>query len=593
MRNEKDKGRKMSDKAIIIRLMKYASKFKKEFIIAFIMMVVMVGLDLVGPLLMGESIKTLSEKNIVFTRIIVIVVLYAAILVVSALIQYIQGMILQKAGQNIILEVRQEVFEHIEKLSIAQINKTPVGKLVTRVTNDTGTLNELFTDVLINLVKNFMTVIGVIIFMFICDAKLALYVLAMSPLVIGLTIVFRIFARRAYREVRHNISSINASLSENLSGMKITQVYNAEEKQYNEFKRKNNRLKRSSLRQIIIFALFRPAIYVLYLLTVILVLWFGAKDAIMYTNVAAIASLVIFYQYINKFFEPIQQLAEQFNVLQSSFASSERIFEILDTPSEIVDAEDAIDMPNIRGDIEFKHVWFCYEKDDWILKDVSFKIKAKEVVAFVGATGSGKTTILSLLVRNYDIQSGEILVDGVDVRKIKLDSLRSGVGQMLQDVFLFSGTVLSNIKMDEESITDEDVVKACEYVGANHFIERLKDGYKEEVRERGNNFSSGERQLLSFARTVVHKPSIMILDEATANIDTETEVLIQASLEKMMNIGTMLMVAHRLSTIQHADKIIVLGKGEIIEEGTHQELLQAKGAYYSLYKLQYEKGDNQ
>ena len=326
-----------------------------------------------------------------------------------------------------------------------------------------------------------------------------------------------------------------------------------------------------------------------YLCTVVIVFWFGGKDALVSNNLEAIAALVVFEMYINNFFNPIQQLSEQLNVLQSSLASSERIFEILDTESTIQDTEGAIELEELKGEIEFKNVWFAYEDENWILKDVSFHIKPKEVVAFVGATGSGKTTILSLIVRNYDIQKGQILIDGIDVKKIKLASLRKHFGQMLQDVFLFSGDIMDNIKMHEESITDEEVYEACKYVGADHFIEKLEDKYHEKVRERGNNFSSGERQLLSFARTLVHKPSVIILDEATANIDTETEVLIQASLEKMMNIGTTLMVAHRLSTIQHSDKIIVLSKGVIIEEGSHQELLKQKGQYYTLYTLQYEK----
>ena len=515
--------------------------------------------------------------------------IYVLLLIGIIISSYFQHTLLQKAGQRIIYNIRQTVFMKIESLANEQLNEIPVGKLVTRVTNDTNALNELFTDVLINLLKSLVTLIGVIIFMFINNVKLASYMVTLMPFILVMTFAFNFWTRKAYRKVRKNLSEINASLSENLSGMKITQVFNAEEKQYKEFKERNERLRKSNLKQILLFAIFRPTIYVCYLGTVIIVFWFGGKDALIANDLQAIAALVVFEMYINSFFNPIQQLSEQLNILQSSLASSERIFEILDTESNIQDYEDAIELEELKGEIEFKNVWFAYEEDNWILKDVSFHIKPREVVAFVGATGSGKTTILSLIVRNYDIQKGQILIDGIDVKKIKLASLRKHFGQMLQDVFLFSGDIMDNIKMQEESITDEDVYNACKYVGADHFIEKLDDKYHEKVRERGNNFSSGQRQLLSFARTIVHKPSVIILDEATANIDTETEVLIQESLEKIMNIGTTLMVAHRLSTIQHSDKIIVLSKGVIIEEGTHQELLKQKGQYYKLYTLQYEK----
>ena len=320
--------------------------------------------------------------------------------------------------------------------------------------------------------------------------------------------------------------------------------------------------------------------------TVTLVLFIGGKEFLT-TGLVGYVTIYTFYLYIEQFFQPIQQLADQFNTLQSAMAASERIFDIIDTDPLIKDKEDAIELEDIKGRIEFKNVWFAYVGEEWILKDVSFTIEEKQTVAFVGATGSGKTTILSLIVRNYDIQKGQILIDGIDIKKYKISSLRKNVGQMLQDVFLFSGTIESNIKMKDENITLEDIKEASRYVNADKFIEELPDQYNEIVRERGNNFSSGQRQLLSFARTIVHKPNIMILDEATANIDSETEILIQDSLEKMMNIGTMLIVAHRLSTVQHADKIIVLKKGEIIEEGNHQELLKLKGQYYKLYQLQY------
>lgn len=589
MNNKLDNERTMTNKDLFKKLFRYLKPELGKFLLAILMLMISVAGNLAIPLLNGETIKIMGEDVVNYSSIVKIALLFVGLLIVMIVSEYTQALLLQHAGQSIIYQVRMDVFRHLEFTSIEQINQIPIGKLVTRVTNDTNALNELFTDVLVNLLKSLVTLIGVVIFMFITNAKLATYMVALMPIILVMTFLFNFWTRKAYRQVRKNLSEINASLSENLSGMKITQVFNAEQKQYREFKERNDRLRKSNLKQILLFAIFRPTIYVCYLGTVIIVFWFGGKDALIAQDLNAIAALVTFEMYINSFFNPIQQLSEQLNILQSSLASSERIFEILDTESNIQDYEDAIELEELKGEIEFKNVWFAYEENNWILKDVSFHIKPKEVVAFVGATGSGKTTILSLIVRNYDIQKGQILIDGIDVKKIKLASLRKHFGQMLQDVFLFSGDIMDNIKMQEESITDEEVYNACKYVGADHFIEKLEDKYHEKVRERGNNFSSGQRQLLSFARTIVHKPSVIILDEATANIDTETEVLIQDSLEKIMNIGTTLMVAHRLSTIQHSDKIIVLSKGVIIEEGTHQQLLKQKGQYYKLYTLQYEK----
>ena len=589
MSNKLENERTMTNKELFKKLFRYLKPELGKFLLAILMLMISVGCGLASPLLNGETIKVMGETVVNYNEILKIALIFVGVSIIAFAAEYSQALLLQHAGQSIIYNVRMDVFRHLEYTSIEQINQIPIGKLVTRVTNDTNALNELFTDVLINLLKSLVTLIGVIIFMFINNVKLASYMVTLMPFILVMTFAFNFWTRKAYRKVRKNLSEINASLSENLSGMKITQVFNAEEKQYKEFKERNERLRKSNLKQILLFAIFRPTIYVCYLGTVIIVFWFGGKDALIANDLQAIAALVVFEMYINSFFNPIQQLSEQLNILQSSLASSERIFEILDTESNIQDYEDAIELEELKGEIEFKNVWFAYEEDNWILKDVSFHIKPREVVAFVGATGSGKTTILSLIVRNYDIQKGQILIDGIDVKKIKLSSLRKHFGQMLQDVFLFSGDIMDNIKMQEESITDEDVYNACKYVGADHFIEKLDDKYHEKVRERGNNFSSGQRQLLSFARTIVHKPSVIILDEATANIDTETEVLIQESLEKIMSIGTTLMVAHRLSTIQHSDKIIVLSKGVIIEEGTHQELLKQKGQYYKLYTLQYEK----
>lgn len=584
--------RNMKDGEITKRLLKYAKPYVWSFTVVGIVMLFSIAYDIISPLLIGfieEMIKDDFEMN----RLLMFVLLYAVILLISLLCSYIQAIVLQKTGQKIVSKIREDLFIHIEKLSHSQLNNIPVGKLVTRVTNDTNAISMMFTNIIVNLVKNSFIIVGVLIAMFCLNYKLTFMVLCFVPFIILFTIIFRKFSRRAYRKVKDKTTDINTYLSENLSGMKITQIFNREDRKMAEFSEKNSNLGKAKKQQIFVFGVFRPIVYMLYISSVLCLLYLGGKgyidNAVFLGQVITGRMIVTFYMYISKFFNPIQSLAEQFNWLQSAFASAEKIFSIFDMKPIVTDSEDAIELEEVKGDIEFKNVWFAYKDEEWILKDVSFKVNAGQTVAFVGSTGSGKTTILSLLCRNYDIQKGQILVDGIDITKIKISSLRKHFGQMLQDVFLFSGTIRSNIVLREDKYTDEEILNACKYVNANHFIDKLPNGLDEEVRERGNNFSAGQRQLLSFARTIIHKPEVMILDEATANIDTETELLIQDSLEKMMNIGTMLIVAHRLSTIQHADNIIVLSKGKIIEQGNHFELLEQKGRYYGLYMLQYHK----
>lgn len=579
--------RNMTDGQIIRRLITYLKPFIPQLLLAISLVIVLVGLDLIGPLFIAEVLDSLGEDDVQFSKVILITGFYFLTMVINAYLSYRQTMLLQTTGQKIIYNIRRDVFEHIERYSISQFNKIPIGKLVTRVTSDTNTLNSLYTDVVINLLRNTLTIIFVFVIMGIKNLELTLYVMTTVPFVFIFSYIFRKFSRKAYRNVRHHISGINAFLSEHLSGMKLIQIFNREPKKYQEFRDRNKKLRKGYVTQTVIFSIYRPLMYFLYIVALVIILWFGTLKAI--DGIITYGILFAFTQYINKFFDPIQDLAEQFDVLQSAFTSGERIFEIIDTQPEVLDKPDSIELTELKGKIEFRNVWFAYLGEDWILKDVSFTVNAKETIAFVGATGSGKTTILSLIVRNYDIQKGEIFIDDINIRDIKIDSLRLRIGQMLQDVFLFSGTIASNIRLRDESISDNQIVDASAYVSADRFINNLPNKYGELVRERGNNFSSGQRQLLSFARTVVHNPSIMILDEATANIDTETESLIQESLKKMMNIGTMLIVAHRLSTIQHVDKIIVMQKGKIIESGTHQQLLRAKGHYYNLYRLQYDK----
>lgn len=598
MKNKKEAvgfDRNIPDSEIIKRLLKYAKPYWKNFLLVLLVMLFSISYDIIAPILVGD-IQGLIKTDFELPQLYIRVVVYASILVISLISTYVQAIVLQKTGQKIISNIREDLFKHIEQLSHEQLYHIPVGKLVTRVTNDTNGVSMMFTNIIVNLVKNSFVVIGVLVAMLCLNYMLTLMVLCFVPFILLFTLIFRKFSRRAYRKVKDNTTDINTFLSENLSGIKITQIFNREDRKMQEFTERNNKLGKSKRQQIFVFGIFRPMVYMLYITSVMCLFFLGGKgvlDDVTFLGQTVTSEIIVtFYMYISKFFNPIQSLAEMFNWLQSAFASAEKIFSILDMKPIVVDEEGAIELENVRGEIEFKNVWFYYVEGEWVLKDVSFKIEPKQTVAFVGATGSGKTTILSLICRNYDIQKGQILIDGIDIKKIKISSLRKHFGQMLQDVFLFSGTIRSNILLGLEGVDDQAVMQACRYVNADKFINKLYYGLDEPVRDRGNNFSAGQRQLLSFARTIVHKPAVMILDEATANIDTETEVLIQDSLEKMMNIGTMLIVAHRLSTIQHADNIIVLSHGKIIEEGNHEALLQNRGHYYNLYRLQFKNKQN-
>lgn len=584
--------RNMKDGELIRRMIVYARPHWKSFALAVVLMLLSIGYDVASPLLVG-NIEEMIKGEFALSGLFRLVAVYGGILVVSTLCTYAQRLILQKTGQKIVSAVREDTFTHIESLSHNQLHHIPVGKLVTRVTNDTNAISMVFTNILVQLFRNIFVLLGVVGAMLCLNYVLTLMVLCFGPFIVLFTVIFRKFSRRAFRRVKDGTTDINTFLSENLSGIKIIQIFNREQQKQEEFDEKNEKLKKAKQNQIFVFGIFRPMVYMLYISSVLCLLYIGGKGYIdgasFLGQTITAGTIVTFYMYVSKFFDPIQSLAEQFNWLQSAFASAEKIFSIMDMVPEVVDAPDAIDLSTVRGEIEFKNVWFAYEKDDWVLKDVSFHVEPGQTVAFVGDTGAGKTTILGLLCRNYDIQKGIITLDGIDIRHIKLSSLRRHFGQMLQDVFLFSGTIRSNLLLHMDGVSDEKIMEACRYVNADSFINRLPKGLDEEVRERGNNFSAGQRQLLSFARTILHQPEIMILDEATANIDTETEVLIQNSLEKMMRIGTMLMVAHRLSTIQHADNILVLQNGRIIESGSHFNLLEQKGRYYELYTLQLHK----
>ena len=490
---------------------------------------------------------------------------------------------LQKMGQKIIYRMRENVFTHVQSLSLGFFNTTPVGKLVTRVANDTEAVNELFSTILVNLFKNSVKIIGYAVVMISISPKMALVSFLLLPVVGGLTVFFRKMSRKAYQITRNRITDLNTYLSEHLSGMKLIQIFAREEEKKAQFNEKSYGLYRANWREVMTFATFRPIIYLVSVFAMILVIGTGSRMVL--NGTLSLGTLFIFITYISNFFEPIQDLAEQFGTLQSSIASAEKVFAVLDEKPALAEPQDPV-TPAIRGRIEFRHVWFAYEGEDYILKDISFVIEPGQKVAFVGATGAGKSSILNLIGRYYDVQRGEILIDGVDIRKIPTEILRSAIGQVQQDVFIFTGDIKMNISLNNENISMDEIREAAHMVHADSFIDRLPGGYDAPVTERGSTLSAGQRQLLSFARTLVYHPTILVLDEATANIDTETESLITKGLTALMEGRTTIMVAHRLSTIQHADNIIVLDHGQIIEQGTHQELLRTDGHYKKLYELQ-------
>lgn len=540
------------------------------------------GKERVGSLLTREENKEIRKLD--YLGILHKSMIYCLMLVIGFLSMLLEIWILQKMGQQIIYTIRKEVFSHLYTLSIDFFNHEPVGKLVTRVTNDTEAVNELFTSVLIKVFRNSVMIIGYAVVMLSINVKMTGYAFLMLPIVGGLTYLFRKLSRKAYRIVRNRLTDINTFLSENLSGMKLIQIFTKEKDKEDEFKEKSNLLYKAHFREIMTFAIFRPSIYLLSVVALIIIIFVGSKMHLQ--GIITVGTLFVFITYIRSFFEPIQELTEQFGTLQSSLASAEKIFHILDeVPSVKHKAEGGI-IPDFQGEIEFSNVWFAYEEDEYVLRDVSFCIKPGQKVAFVGATGAGKTSILNLIGRYYEIQKGTISISGQNVRDMDIVELRKGIGQVQQDVFLFTGTIKDNISLHSPLISEEDIRQAATYVNADKFIQKLPGGYDEPVTERGSTLSAGQRQLLSFARTLAFKPKLLVLDEATANIDTETEGLITEAMEKLMKDRTTIMVAHRLSTIQHADQIMVMDKGTIMERGTHQELLEQDGIYRNLYDLQ-------
>ncbi|HBD06480.1 MAG TPA: ABC transporter ATP-binding protein [Firmicutes bacterium] len=559
-----------------------------RFIFAILLDTLTVVIFSFEPRITGNIVSYVSSGQ--FDKILLMSLIFIGCIIIGLIFMYNGSIMLQKVGQNIVYNLRMEIFKHVDEFSINQLNSLPVGKLVTRIINDTSKIMRMFTDVIPSVIRSFTTLITILVQMFVSSWAVGLTLSAFLPLIFGVIVFFRIFSRKVFRESRQSVSDINGFIAENISGMLTTQIFNQQQRKLDEFEEKNQRVLKAHLRQVRFFAIFRPLFYLIYVLTIIAVIYVGTyivtSNPMQYSGSEAGGLLFSFYLFAGQFSNPVTSLAQQFNAFQESLTSVERVCIVMDVEPEVLDIKEAKSVDKLIGKIEFRNVWFAYKKDEWVLKDVSFTINPGETAAFVGATGAGKSTIISLITRNYEVQKGEILIDDVPIKNYTIETLRKHIGAMLQDVFLFAGTIKDNISLFDETVSKEEIVDACKYVGADTFIEALPNKYEEEVRERGNNFSMGQRQLLSFARVVVYNPNIILLDEATANIDTETELIIQSSLEKISSIGTMIIVAHRLSTIKHADKIFVISQGRIIEQGNHQELLKKRGTYYNLYELQ-------
>lgn len=565
------------------RLMAYLVPRKKTVVLALFLALVVTVSDLVRPILVGNAMDSITAGS-TFSVIVRYSALYMVILVLGTVCNAIELWILQKLGQDVILEIRQQLFDHIHKLSLRFFDITPVGRIVTRVTNDVETLNELFSTILVTMVKNAVLILGYALVMLYLQWQLALVSFILLPLVVYLTRLFTKLYRTTHRITRTKVSAMNTYLSENLSAMKLIQIFHREKEKQREFKQRSGDLFQSNFREIVVYGTFRPLIYFISILSLASVLGFGGVQVM--HGALSIGTLYIFTSYVKSFFEPIQSLSDQFGTLQSAMAAGEKIFALMDEEPMIREPQEPKALIQPKGRIEFEHVWFSYDGEEWVLRDVSFVIEPGQTAAFVGATGAGKSSILNLIGRYYDIQKGRITIDGVDIRELDIPSLRRAVGQVQQDVFLFTGDIKGNIRLREDSISDWKIRDASKFVNADGFISKLEQGYETAVTERGSTLSAGQRQLLSFARTLAFDPAILVMDEATANIDTETEMLIQDAMERLMRGRTTIVVAHRLSTIQHADKIMVMHKGRLREEGTHQELLAQNGIYKKLYDLQ-------
>jgi ATP-binding cassette subfamily B multidrug efflux pump len=591
---------KAYDSRLMRRLLEYMRPYKWRVILALTLTLAVTPLELAPPKLFQVSVDRYlvpashQAISVATARqgLVLISLLYLLVLFFDFLAQYVQIRIMQRVGQQTMYDMRQEIFAHIQRLSMSYYDKNPVGRLVTRVTTDVDALNDLFAAGVVTMINDFFllaVMVGVLLYL---NWRLALAALAVLPLILVVTFVFRKFVREANRRIRTAIARINAFLQEYISGMSIVQVFNRERRARVEFIKRNRDHMLAYKDAILAFALFYPTVEFLGVAAVALILWVGGLS--IFANTLTLGVLVAFMQYAQRFFRPIQDLSEKFNILQSAMAASERIFKLLDEPITISSDSRAIPLRDPRGEIEFRNVWFSYKSgepkdEDWVLRDVSFRVLPGQTMAIVGHTGAGKTTLISLLLRFYDIQRGQILLDGIDIRMIELQDLRRQFGIVLQDPFLFSGTIESNVRLGTAGIDRATVEHAVNEVGLGDFIRALQDGVDTAVNERGSTLSVGQRQLINFARALAHNPRFLILDEATSSVDTKTELLIREALDRLLSGRTALVIAHRLSTIQHADCILVFHKGRLREQGAHQELLAQRGIYYRLYQLQYKE----
>ena len=576
---------KAYDGTLMKRLLKYLRPYKWYVGMGILLSIAVSGMEAVRPyftkIAVDQDIANRDEQGLLWT-----VLLFLGVMILRGIIQYVNAYLTQWIGQKTIFDLRMEVFEHLQQRGLKFFDKNPIGRLITRVTNDIEVLNDMFSSGIVMVFSDVFTIIGILYFMFSMNWILALISLSVLPLLFYGTFLFRKKAREAYREVRLQIARINAFMQEHITGMMVDQVFNREERSFGQFENINAAHREANIKSIFYYAVFYPAVEIIGALAVALIILSTGVGTI--SSTITLGTVIAFLQFNEMFWRPIRDLSEKYNVMQTAMASSERIFKLLDDKTAIHDPAEPVTLQEVKGEIEFRSVWFAYNEPEWVLKDISFTIKAGETVAFVGHTGAGKTTIISLLSRFYDIQKGEILIDGVNVKHLRLSDLRRCIAVVLQDVFLFSGDISSNISLGERAISQESIEHAATVVGASRFIERLPARYAEEVKERGSTLSVGQKQLISFARALAFDPKVLVLDEATSSVDTETELLIQGAIGKLLQGRTSIVIAHRLSTIQSADKIIVMHKGEIREKGTHQELLAQGGIYYKLYQLQYK-----
>jgi ATP-binding cassette, subfamily B, multidrug efflux pump len=611
---------KAYDSRLMKRLLTYLRPYTWQVAVALMAIVMKAGADVLGPYLTKVAVDKYLAHSVTshsfldrwlnsapLVGIAQIAAIYVGLQLFSFLLEFLQTYYMQWAGQKVMFDLRSQIFRHLQRMHIGFFDKNPVGRLVTRVTSDVDALNEMFTAGVVSIFEDVFVLAGILAIMLRMNWKLALITFAVLPLIFWATAIFRTSVRDSYRRIRVAIARINSYLQEHVSGMLVLQLFNREKRSYQQFSDVNKSHMDAFKDAILAYAVYYPVVEVLSSIAVACIIWFGGLDVI--KGVTTLGILVAFIQYAQRFFRPIQDLSDKYNILQSAMASSERIFKLVDTPVEIVSPAQ-IQSPAGPGRIEFDHVWFAYRnlpaseeqeskaaggnnhvattEPDWILRDVSFAIEPGETAAIVGHTGAGKTTIISLLMRFYDVQKGAVRIDGVDVRNMDVAELRRRYGVVLQDPFLFTGTIGGNIRLGTEWIRDEDIARAAEEVNIADFIRTLPNGFKEQVQERGSTLSTGQKQLISFARALAHNPKILILDEATSSVDTETEFRVRDALSRMVEGRTSVIIAHRLSTIQRADKIIVMHKGQVREIGSHQQLLANRGIYYKLYQLQYK-----